>query len=53
LPLVFDGENCKFSEETNLNAVYADLLKAIYERGWAGHQHAAIQGIEEKDFVAF
>ena len=41
----------QFSEETNLNAVYADLLKAIYERGWAGHQHAAIQGIEEKDFV--
>jgi uncharacterized protein YjbI with pentapeptide repeats len=41
----------KFSEETNLNAVYADLLKAIYERGWAEHQHAAIQGIEEKDFV--
>jgi len=41
----------KFSEETNLNAVYADLLKAIHERGWAGHQHAAIQGIEEKDFV--
>ena len=41
----------KFSEETNLNAVYADLLKAIHERGWAGHQHVAIQGIEEKDFV--
>ncbi|MGD1905232.1 MAG: NACHT domain-containing protein [Leptolyngbyaceae cyanobacterium] len=41
----------KFSEATNLNAVYADLLKAIYERGWAGHQHTAIQGIEEKDFV--
>jgi len=40
-----------FSEETNLNAVYADLLKAIYERGWAEHQHAAIQGIEEQDFV--
>ncbi|XGV96351.1 MAG: pentapeptide repeat-containing protein [Leptolyngbya sp. BL-A-14] len=41
----------KFSEATNLNAVYADLIKAIYERGWAEHQHAAIQGIEEKDFV--
>jgi len=40
-----------FSEETNLNAVYADLLKAIYERGWAERQHAAIQGIEEQDFV--
>jgi uncharacterized protein YjbI with pentapeptide repeats len=41
----------RFSKETNLNAVYADLLKAIYERGWTGHQHTAIQGIEEKDFV--
>ena len=41
----------EFSEATNLNAVYADLIKAIYERGWAEHQHAAIQGIEEKDFV--
>ena len=41
----------KFSEETNLNAVYADLLKAIYERGWDGYQHTAIKGIEEKDFV--
>jgi len=41
----------KFSEETNLNAVYADLLKAIHERGWAGEQHAAIRGIEERDFV--
>jgi uncharacterized protein YjbI with pentapeptide repeats len=40
----------KFSEETNLNAVYADLLTAIYERGWAGYQHAAIEGIKEKDF---
>ncbi len=39
-----------FSEETNLNAVYADLLKAIYERGWANCQHPTLQGIEEKDF---
>ncbi len=41
----------KFPEETNLNVVYADLLKAIYERGWDGYQHTAIQGIEEKHFV--
>jgi uncharacterized protein YjbI with pentapeptide repeats len=41
----------KFSEETNLNVVYADLLKAIYERGWAGYQHIAIEGVEEKDFI--
>jgi uncharacterized protein YjbI with pentapeptide repeats len=41
----------EFSKGTNLNAVYADLLKAIYERGWAEHQHSAIQGIEAEDFV--
>jgi len=40
-----------FSQDTNLNAIYNDLLKAIYERGWAGHQHKAIQGIEERDFI--
>ncbi|MEQ8385433.1 MAG: pentapeptide repeat-containing protein [Coleofasciculus sp. A1-SPW-01] len=40
-----------FSKDTNLNAIYNDLLKAIYERGWAGHQHRAIQGIEERDFI--
>jgi uncharacterized protein YjbI with pentapeptide repeats len=41
----------KFTEETNLNAVYDDLLKAVYERGWEKYKHKAIQGIEEKDFV--
>ena len=40
-----------FSKDTNLNAIYNDLLKAIYERGWAGYQHRAIQGIEERDFI--
>lgn len=40
----------EFSKETNLNAVYADLLKAIYERGWSKQQHAAIQGVAENDF---
>jgi len=41
----------KFTEETNLNTVYDDLLKAVYERGWEKYKHKAIQGIEEKDFV--
>lgn len=40
----------KFSADTNLNAVYSDLLKAIYERGWSKRQHASIQGLDEKDF---
>ena len=40
-----------FTEETNLNTVYDDLLKAVYERGWESYKHKAIQGIEEKEFV--
>jgi uncharacterized protein YjbI with pentapeptide repeats len=40
----------EFSEETNLNAVYDDLLKSVYSRGWERNQHVAIHGIEEKDF---
>jgi uncharacterized protein YjbI with pentapeptide repeats len=41
----------QFAEGTNLNTVYADLIKAIYERGWAEHQHTAIQGIKEEEFI--
>ncbi|MDJ0737453.1 MAG: pentapeptide repeat-containing protein [Nostocaceae cyanobacterium] len=41
----------QFSQESNLNVIYADLLKAVYERGWAGYQHPSLQGIQEKDFV--
>jgi uncharacterized protein YjbI with pentapeptide repeats len=40
----------EFSEKTNLNAVYDDLLKSVYDRGWESNQHVAIHGIEEKDF---
>jgi uncharacterized protein YjbI with pentapeptide repeats len=41
----------EFSEETNLNAVYDNLLRSVYARGWESNQHSAIQGVEEKDFV--
>jgi hypothetical protein len=40
----------EFSEETNLNAVYDDLLKSVYNRGWERNQHVAIHGVTEKDF---
>ena len=40
----------KLSASTNLNLIYADLLRAIYERGWSSHQHAAISGLEEQEF---
>ncbi|MDF5712104.1 MAG: pentapeptide repeat-containing protein, partial [Nostoc sp. S4] len=44
-------EQKKFPIDGNLNAIYANLLTAVYQRGWAGYQHPAIRGIEEKDFV--
>jgi hypothetical protein len=44
-----------FSEDSNLNEVYADLLKQVYERVWADenspYKNLALKGIEEKDFV--
>ncbi|MEH2073940.1 MAG: pentapeptide repeat-containing protein [Nostoc sp.] len=48
--LSFDQKK-KFPTDGNLNAIYANLLTAVYQRGWAGYQHPAIRGIEEKDFV--
>ncbi|MBN3927550.1 hypothetical protein, partial [Nostoc sp. NMS4] len=48
--LSFDQQK-KFPTDGNLNAIYANLLTAVYQRGWADHQHPAIRGIEEKDFV--
>ncbi|MBN4003969.1 pentapeptide repeat-containing protein [Nostoc sp. LPT] len=48
--LSFDQQN-KFPTDGNLNAIYANLLTAVYQRGWDSHQHAALHGIKEKDFV--
>lgn len=48
--LSFDQQK-KFPTDGNLNAIYSNLLTAVYQRGWAGYQHPAIRGIEEKDFV--
>ncbi|MET0396288.1 MAG: pentapeptide repeat-containing protein [Longimicrobiaceae bacterium] len=40
-----------FTKEFNLNSMYYDLLTAVYERGWAGHQHPAIRGVQQEEFV--
>ena len=51
IALSLKGRDSEFTEDTNLNSVYGDLLKAIYNRGWTGYQHTSIQGIAEKDFI--
>ncbi|MEM9275700.1 MAG: pentapeptide repeat-containing protein [Cyanobacteria bacterium P01_F01_bin.143] len=40
-----------FSENTNLNTIYQDLLKSVYDRGWDTDQHPTLKGVEYKDFV--
>lgn len=40
----------KFSSNISLNLIYADLLHAIYERGWSTVQHATLRGMEEREF---
>ncbi|MBD2165076.1 pentapeptide repeat-containing protein [Calothrix membranacea FACHB-236] len=40
----------KFSDDSNLNEIYADLLTAVYQRSW-GNDNPIIKGVAEKDFV--
>ncbi|MDS4060573.1 MAG: pentapeptide repeat-containing protein, partial [Candidatus Contendobacter sp.] len=40
-----------FTRETTLNAIYADLLQAVYERQWeGGRRHRGTGDLAEKDF---
>jgi Pentapeptide repeats (8 copies) len=42
----------QISATSNLNEIYADLLAAIYERGWADkRQHPALCGVELPNFI--
>jgi hypothetical protein len=40
-----------FAKNFNLNEMYADLLLAVYERGWAGGKHATLQNLDFQGFV--
>jgi uncharacterized protein YjbI with pentapeptide repeats len=40
-----------FAAESNLNAIYNDLLDQVYQRDWAGYPHPTLGSIEQKDFV--
>jgi uncharacterized protein YjbI with pentapeptide repeats len=53
IALTFERGEVQFSQETNLNNIYENLLKAVYARGYEKNSpgHRAIEGITEKDFV--
>ncbi len=49
--LSFERNRVKFIEESNLNIIYADLLDAVYERGYEKHGHRSIDGITKDEFL--
>ncbi|MBE9004314.1 pentapeptide repeat-containing protein [Fortiea sp. LEGE XX443] len=52
--LSYDRGEVKFSENSNLNTIYADLLKAVYERRWGDKQkHPIAQEFSIEDDEAF
>jgi uncharacterized protein YjbI with pentapeptide repeats len=49
--LSLEGGKLQFSEATNLNEIYGDLLEAVYERGYEKQGHRVIEGIEKHEFI--
>ncbi|MEA5554783.1 pentapeptide repeat-containing protein [Anabaena cylindrica UHCC 0172] len=51
--LSFARGEVDFSADSNLNSIYADLLKAVYERKWADKKHPTNQEFKIKDEEEF
>lgn len=49
--LSFTRGEIDLATESNLNVIYRDLLKAVYERGWSKGEHPAVRGVAEDKFV--
>lgn len=49
--LSFERKVLDLSKESNLNRIYEDLLKAVYERKWASNPHPATKDVEEEHFI--
>jgi uncharacterized protein YjbI with pentapeptide repeats len=48
----YESKEVDFTENSNINEIYAHLLTKVYQRVWAKKNHNPhIQGIEEKDFI--
>jgi len=49
--LSYERGEVNFSQDTNLNEVYADLLSAVHERGWEKkRQHQSVSNLNCEDF---
>ncbi|MDJ0795398.1 MAG: pentapeptide repeat-containing protein [Calothrix sp. MO_167.B12] len=41
----------RFTQDSNLNEIYADLLDAVYERGYEKHGYRLTEGITKDEFI--
>ncbi|EKU96912.1 putative low-complexity protein [Leptolyngbya sp. PCC 7375] len=49
--LSYEQGSLDFSKTSNLNAIYADLLKRVYQRDWEPYNHPTLGNIDEDNFV--
>ena len=49
--LTIERDKLQFTEETNLNQIYEDLLEAVYERGYEKHGYRVTEGIKKEEFI--
>jgi len=49
--LSIERNKLQFSEDTNLNQIYEDLLEAVYERGYENHGYRLTEGIKKEEFI--
>jgi uncharacterized protein YjbI with pentapeptide repeats len=49
--LSYTGGDLDFTQENNLNSIYADLLQRIYRRDWERYQHPTLGDISQKNFT--
>jgi len=50
LALSYDRGKIKFSDNTNRNELYEDLIGAVYERGWDNRCQPVLKNIEKPEF---
>ena len=51
IALSFERDVLQFTADTNLNEIYADLLEAVYERGYEKHVYRPLEGIRIDEFI--
>nr|WP_199299903.1 pentapeptide repeat-containing protein [Trichocoleus sp. FACHB-262] len=49
--LSYEQGNVEFSDTTNLNVIYQDLLQQVYQRCWERYPHPSLKGVAKPNFV--